>query len=241
MDKTLKLAGIPIGVRTLYDSLTDVGDYEADEAPAFVVETTEEDILDEQQKSIAEAAFEGLPCPAYTPARLENTAVYRKIAAPLPEYDAFVFHGSAVAVDGRAYLFTAKSGTGKTTHTNLWLKNIEGSFVVNGDKPILRLIDGKPFVCGTPWMGKEGMGCAVNVPLHAICFLNRGTENRIEKTEFSALFSRLIGQAYRPPDGKLVAQTVRLLEQICKGANLYTLFCTMEDEAAAVSFGGMSR
>lgn len=240
MKKKLKLAGLTVEIHTLFDSLRDTEAYETDDEPMFSVSITEQDILAERKKSMAECAYEGIPYPDYSQAELENTAVYRKLAAKLPEYDAFVFHGSAVAVGNRAYLFTAKSGTGKTTHTNLWLKNIEGSFVVNGDKPIIRIMDGKPFVCGTPWMGKEGYGCNKTVPLSAICLLNRGQENRIERTEFAKVYPRLIGQSYRPENGALVAKTVKLLEKTGKTAPIYELYCNMEDEAAVVAFGGMS-
>ena len=127
MDKKIKLANIPIEIHTLFDSLFHTEEYETDETPDFTVCTTEQDIIAEQKKSIAECAYEGIPYPNYSPAELENTAIYRKIADKLPEYDGLVFHGSAVAVGEKAFLFTAKSGTGKTTHTNLWLKNIKGS------------------------------------------------------------------------------------------------------------------
>lgn len=240
MIKTLKLADIPIRIETLFDFILPTEGYETEEEPAFTVRIMEQDLLKERRKGIAEAIYEGQPCPLYSPAELESTAVYRKIAAKLPEYDAIVFHGSAAAVGEKAYLFTAKSGTGKTTHTNLWLKNIEGSYIVNGDKPILRLMDGKPTVCGTPWMGKEGCGCNKNVPLAALCFLNRGTENRIEKTELSRVYPRLIGQTYRPETGAMVAKTVRILEKIGQSVPLYELFCNMEDEAARVSYKGMA-
>ena len=240
MIKTLKLAEIPIRIETLFDFILPTEGYETEEEPAFTVHITERDILTERKKSIAEALHEGQACPLYSPAELESTAVYRKIAAKLPEYDAVVFHGSAVAVGEKAYLFTARSGTGKTTHTDLWLKNIEGSYIVNGDKPILRLLDGRPTVCGTPWMGKEGRGCNKNVPLAALCFLNRGTENRIEKTELARVYPRLIGQTYRPETGAMVAKTVRILEKIGQSVPLYELFCNMEDEAARVSCEGMT-
>ena len=240
MNKRIKIAGIPIEIHTLFDSLVNAADYETNENPDFTVCITEQDIIAEKNKSMKECAYEGIVYPNYSPAELENTAIYRKIAAKLPEYDAFVFHGSAVAVKEKAYLFTAKSGTGKTTHTDLWLKNIEGSYVVNGDKPILRIINGKPFVFGTPWMGKEGYGCNKNVPLCAICFLNRGIENHIEKTEFGKVFPRLIGQTHRPENGALVVKTIKLLERIGQCVPIYELFCNMENEAATVSFGGMS-
>lgn len=240
MNLKIELAGIPIEIHTIFDFLLNTEEYKTVKAPAFTVEICEQDIFFERQKCIFEAEYEGLPIPNYTPAQLESTAVYRKIAEKLPEYNAFVFHGSAVAVENKAYLFTAKSGTGKTTHTNLWLKNIEGSFIVNGDKPILRIMDGKPFVCGTPWMGKENMGCCKNIPLHSICFVNRSGENRIEKTEFSKVYPRLLSQIYRPTEGVSLVKTIKLLEKISEHVPIYELYCNMEDEAASVSFGGMN-
>lgn len=240
MEKRIRLAGIPIEIHTLYDSLLNTESYETAEEPFFTVSTTEQDILAEQQKSLAEAAYEGLAYPGYSPPELENTAVYRKIADALPDYDGFVFHGSAVAVGEQAYLFTARSGMGKSTHTALWLKNIPGSYIVNGDKPVIRLIGGTPFVCGTPWMGKEACGCNRMVPLRSICFLHRGQANRLELTDFKTTYPRLIGQAYRGQSGAHIAKTVKLLEKVGQSVSLYELFCNMEDEAAAVSFGGMS-
>ena len=239
MNKIIKLAGIPIEIHTLFDFLINTEAYEADEKPAFTVCTSWQDIAEEQRKSIEVANYESIPYPNYSPAELESTAIYRKIADKLPEYDGFVFHGSAVAIGNKAFLFTAKSGTGKTTHTNLWLKNIEGSYVVNGDKPILRIINGKAFVCGTPWMGKEGYGCNKAVPLSALCFLNRGNENRIQNVAFQMIYPQLIGQCYRPKNGVLLAKTVKLLEKIGELVPIYELFCNMEDEAAFVSFKGM--
>lgn len=239
MIKKIQLAGVPIEIHTIYNSLFRTGEYETDIPPAFTVRITEQDIINEQKISMREAAYEGFKYPDYSPSELENTAVYRKIATNIIDFDGFVFHGSAVAVGEKAYLFTAKSGTGKTTHTKLWLKNIDGSYVVNGDKPIIRIIDGKPFVCGTPWMGKEGYGCNKIVPLSAICFLNRGEKNYIEKTIFSKVYPKLIGQTYRPENASLLVKTIKLLEKIGRNVPVYELYCNMEDEAARVSFGGM--
>ena len=237
--KRIRLAEIPIEIHSLYDSVPHAEEYETADAPAFTVSIEEQDILDEQRKSMAEAAYEGIVYPGYSAPELESTAIYRKIAAKLPEYDAFVFHGSAVAVGDRAYLFTAKSGTGKTTHTRLWLKNIADSYVVNGDKPIIRLIDNTAYVCGTPWMGKEGYGCNRVVPLAAVCLIDRGQSNRIERVEFQRVYPRLIGQSYRPENGALVVKTVRLLERLGRYVPIYELACNMEDEAAFVAFEGI--
>ncbi len=239
MYKVIKIADIPIGIHTLYDPLYNAEPFVTEQKPLFTVSVTEHDIINEQKKVMAEAAFEKKPCPSYSAAALENTAVYRKIAAKLPEYNACVFHGAAVAIGNKAFLFTAKSGTGKTTHARLWLKNIDGSYIVNGDKPVLRIMDGKPFVCGTPWMGKENLGCNKNVPLFAICFLHRATVNHLEPTEAEKALPRLIGQSHRPADGDLIEKTVRLLSDVRRSVGLYDLYCNMEDEAVSVAYGGM--
>ena len=226
-------------IHTLYALPSFAEDYATEEAPAFTVHITEQDIRDEREKSMAECAREGIPYPGFTPAELESTAVCRRIAAKLPEYDALVFHGSAVAVGDRAFLFAAKSGTGKTTHTGLWLKNIPGSYVVNGDKPILRIIDGRPCVCGTPWMGKEKYGCSRIVPLSAVCFLNRESGNRIGRIGLAEAFPRLIAQSYRPDNAAMLEKTLSLLKTIGQSVPLYDLFCNMDDAAAILSYGEM--
>lgn len=242
MKKIIKIADIPIEINTVYNSFTDAfNEYKTDEVPMLSIGITEQDIINERKKVIDECAYEGVIYPEYSKEQLENTAVYRKIANELPLFDAFVFHGSAVAVDNNAYLFTAKSGTGKTTHTNLWLKNIKGSYVVNGDKPIIRIINEKPFVCGTPWMGKEGFGCNKIVPLNAICFLSRAKENSIEATNFAEVLPNLIGQSYRPMDGAMLIKSIKLLEKIGNNISFYRLFCNMSDNAALVAFKGMCK
>ena len=112
--------------------------------------------------------------------------------------------------------------------------------IINGDKPLIRVENSVATVYGTPWMGKEGYGCNRVLPLAAICLLNRGAENRIEKTAFAKVYPRLLGQVYRPPDGAQFVKTVKLLERIGQSVPLYELYCNMENEAALVAFGGMS-
>lgn len=239
MKTRLKIADIVFEITTVFDCLKNTEDYCTDAPFDVKIELKNEDIEDERIKSIRECEYENIPYPDYPDYMLENTAVYRKIAAVLPNFDAFVFHGSAVAKDNKAYIFTAKSGTGKTTHTDLWLKNIDGSFIINGDKPIIRMIENKPFVYGTPWMGKENSGTNKKVPLFAVCRLERSKENRIEKSSFQELFPFLLGQCYRPTDGALLNKTVKDLTDIMSAVKLYTLYCNKEDEAAFTAYNGL--
>ncbi len=206
----------------------------------FTVSVDQNDIIFEKNKCIEESEYENIPYQNFPDEYLETTAIYRKIAQVLPKYNAIIFHGSAVAVENKAYIFTAKSGTGKTTHTLLWLKNIKNSFIVNGDKPIIRIFDNGIKVCGTPWCGKENLGANVQIPLSSICILNRGETNTIEKITFNDAISMLIGQTYCSPDTEILTETLKTLEKITNNVTLYKLYCNMEDDASLVAFKAMS-
>ncbi len=235
---TITLAGLTIAIEHNFERFRDFAkDFITDfDVVDFTVSVSNEDIeterkLVEKQKQQDGQAF------SYTDAMLEETAVYRKIADNLIKYNAVVFHGSAVAVGEKAVLFTALSGVGKTTHTKLWLKNIKDSFVVDGDKPILRFMNDTLYVCGTPWNGKERMGCNKNVPLTSICKINRSETNRIERANPSAFIPTLLEQMHRTD----YAKQIRILEQIAKTIPFYDLYCNMEDDAALLSFREMMR
>ncbi|MBR6848766.1 MAG: hypothetical protein IKM88_00825, partial [Lachnospiraceae bacterium] len=121
------------------------------------IRITQEDIVYERQKSEQEDIAEGIPIRQFSEEYLETLAVYRKIAEQMPFYDTFLFHGSAIAVDGTGYLFTAKSGTGKSTHTRLWRELLgQRATMINDDKPLIRVnVDGNAVIYGTPWDGKH--------------------------------------------------------------------------------------
>lgn len=240
MKTVVKIAEIPFEADTLFDaSVQAFAAYQTDEAPLFTIKTEAKDIEKERRHAILSASHEKKTCPHFSREQLESTALCRKIAEQLPRYDAFLFHGAAVAVGENAFLFTAPSGTGKTTHARLWCKNIDGAFMVNGDKPIVRLIEGKPFVCGTPWQGKENLGCAKIFPLCAIAFLHRSDENRVEKAKNTDAALRLLRQTFRPTNGEAIRKTMDLLQKTEKTVPLYELFCNCDDDAATVAFNEM--
>lgn len=242
MKFTISLAGVPIGVESMFDEVYHLcRDYLTDEAPCFTVAVTPADVAFEREKSRREALLEGRFPEAFSDAYLETLAVYRQIAVGLLPRDIFLFHGSVVAVDGAAYLFTALSGTGKTTHTELWLRHVPGSFIVNGDKPLLRVTKDGVLSCGTPWAGKEGKNRNCMTPLAAICLLERGKTNEIEEITFSEAFSVLLQQSYRPRQPEAMRKTLELLKQAGNLLRFYRLRCNMEPEAARVAFEGMQR
>ena len=134
---TIKVAGLAIGIDNRFEYITRLAaDYLTDEPPLFTVRATEEDIAEEARMTDVR----------FPDGYLESIVSYRKIAEILPTYDAFVFHGAVLNYGGHALAFTAKSGTGKTTHTRLWLSEFgDKVHYLNGDKPIIRFIDGVPY------------------------------------------------------------------------------------------------
>ena len=239
---TISLAGVPIAVSALYPSTERFcRDYLTREDPVCSLALTAQDIVHERQRSAQQDEREGLPPRSFSDAYLETLALYRKLALPLLERDTVIFHGSVLAVDGRAYLFTAPSGTGKTTHTRLWLDQIPGAVVLNGDKPLLRITEGEVLACGTPWQGKENYGCNLNLPLKAVCILTRAQENHIEPVTMSQALGTLIQQTHRPEGTQALLKTLELVGRLGSQVKLYRLGCNMDPGAAWVSYEGMRK
>lgn len=96
-------------------------------------------------------------------------------------FDTLLIHASLVRNGGYGYAFTAKSGTGKSTHTQLWLDNIPGSDLMNDDNPVVRVIDGKAYIYGSPWSGKTPCYRNIKAPIGALTQIVRAKENRVER------------------------------------------------------------
>lgn len=238
----IRLAGVTIAIHSLYDEIyTMCRDYLTDGDEAFTVTVRPEDIAFEREKSIRQAQVERRPVAVYPDAYLETLAVYRQIAVHMLNFDTCLMHGSAVAVGDEAFLFTAPSGVGKTTHTGLWLSHIPGAFIVNGDKPLIRVDESGCVVCGTPWAGKEGLQTNVTVPLSAICILTRGEQNSIEPVSFHEVYPVLFAQIYKPSDREEVVKTMNIIKRIAQTVRFFRLRCNREPDAAFVSFEGMRK
>lgn len=224
---SVSLAGYTIEVDALFASTEYYcRDYLSREPADFSVSICQADIDYELVSS------SGMSNPAY----LETLALLRRISEKLIDYNTILFHGSVLAVDGKAYLFTAPSGTGKTTHSRLWLENVPGSHILNGDKPFLRIKDdGLVLACGSPWRGKENYGVNEILPLEGICFLERDTYNHIEPVACKDVLGRLVRQTFRPADPQLMLKALQLSGIIGQSVRLYCMGCTMDPEAARVS------
>ena len=196
----IKIAGFTASVTSLFDSTKDYcRSYLSDDAPDFSIRVKPEDLVYEQDFLDAEAEEEGLRRRKFTDPFLERAAIQRMVAENLISRDVLLLHGSTVAVDGQAYLFTAPCGTGKSTHTRLWRELFgDRAVMVNDDKVFLQLRQEGVWAYGSPWMGKHGIGTNISVPLKGICFLQRGTENRVQKATPEKWLPELIRQCFLP-------------------------------------------
>ncbi|MBQ5349498.1 MAG: hypothetical protein IIU41_00465 [Oscillospiraceae bacterium] len=243
MDGVYRFAELNIAVRSLFRDVHDYcAEFHTDAEADFAVETSAEDIAFERTRAAASDAALGRPSRAYTDGYLEELAVYRKIAERLPLYDTVLFHGSALAADGEGYLFTAPSGTGKSTHARLWRELLGDRVVmINDDKPLLRVTEEGVTVYGTPFRGKHGLGGDVSAPLRSIGLLSRGEENDVRTITASDAFPRLLRQAYRPSDGPALKATLAILERLARTVRFFDMKCNTDVSAAAAAFGAMSK
>ena len=239
----MKIAGHTASVRGLVECTPAFfRPYLTEEAPDFDAVVTRQDLEFEADALLKEALEEGFRVRKFTEPFLERAAIQRKFAEYLFDRDTLLLHGSTVAVDGKAYLFTARCGTGKSTHTRLWRELFgDRAVMVNDDKPFIRITKDGVFACGSPWSGKHGLDTNITVPLRGICLLERGKENRIEKAEKEGLLPMLRAQSYQPLDPGKEQRFLQLVDILAETVPLWQMQCTKDIDAAAVAFGAMSQ
>ena len=238
----MEIAGFTAQVCSCFDSTKDYcRKYLTDKPADFSVSVTE-DMLDfEQQALDLEAEQEGMRKRAFTRPFLERAAIQRQVAEQLLDRGVLLFHGSALAADGKGYLFTAPCGTGKSTHARLWLRELgDRAQIINDDKPFLRLTDGQFLVCGAPWSGKHGLDNNICVPLQAICILERGKENRIAPAPSSEVRDFLAHQCLVPRQTERQKAFEQLVQALTDTVPVYSMQCTPQPEAARMAFEAMA-
>lgn len=160
----------------------------------------------------------------------------------LLKFDGMLLHASAVMMDGWAYLFSAASGTGKSTHTTLWRQVFgeDRALILNDDKPALRFENGRFYAYGTPWSGKTDMNINCRVPLAGICMLGRGEKNIIEPYGGAEAVHALLEQTIRPRNPALSLNLLELVDKLFAEVPVWKMQCNMDPEAARVSYAAMS-
>ncbi|MDO4883195.1 MAG: hypothetical protein Q3975_07570, partial [Oscillospiraceae bacterium] len=128
------------------------------------------------------------------------------------------------------------------THTSYW-RELFGDKVtmINDDKPIIRKIDGKFYVCSTPWMGKSNIGTNLNAPVKAVYVLKRGDENRAEQVSPAKVFRELLEATLLPDKRENTAKLLELYDGLFSQAKLVELYCKPEIEAAKTAYNAVNK
>lgn len=158
----------------------------------------------------------------------------------LLDFDGMMLHASAVAVDGRAYLFSANSGVGKSTHTSLWKQLIPSAVIVNDDKPAIRFRNGNLYVYGTPFSGKHDISVNAGFLLGGICFLERGEENSIDEISPAQALPLFLAQSNGMHGADRVEKRLDVTNKVLSAAILYKMKCNMDISSAKMAYEKMN-
>lgn len=169
-----------------------------------------------------------------------NNAVMLCFAFAGADKSTMLIHASCICCGEEAYAFLAKSGTGKSTHTSLWLRNVEGCELLNDDNPVVRIIDGKSFIYGSPWSGKTPCYRNIKARLGGMAQIERSQENKLQPLSVIDSFTRLVMSISSMRwDRDIFLKTCDNISAIIESTPVYDMYCRPDREAALVSSNGM--
>lgn len=199
----------------------------SEEKPDYTITMTKEDLENEASNSSDGKVY----------VNEEISALYRKIADLLVEDNIVVFHSSAICVNGSAFLITARSGVGKSTHARNLKEFIGEEFkYINDDKPLVKVGDDIT-VFSTPWNGKERRGSDISAPLKAILFLNRGETNTYRKIDNKEeIYIKMLSQIYLPKEKSKREKALKVADNLLKNVNFYEINVTKDIESAKMTY-----
>ena len=169
--------------------------------------------------------------------RLVRFALWIAYGLVTMPHQTVAIHTSVIEYKGRTVLFLGESGTGKSTHTRLWRENIEGAVLLNDDSPMLRIIDGKPWMFGSPWRGKTPCYKQESYPLAACVRLSQAPYNKIQRLSIPQAYAALHPSC--PPDfaydDALYDYISETIGEVLAQVPLYHLACLPDADAARLS------
>ena len=224
----IEIANIVLEINAFNEStLKYCGDFLSNKEPKYVITMAQEDL--ENEKHINEDGK------VY--ASEEISALYRKIADLFIERNIVVFHGSSFKVNDYAFIVTARSGVGKSTHVNL-LKELLGNDLVyiNDDKPLLEVNNNNLMLYSSPWNGKERRGNNTKAPLKAIIFLNRGNNTYRQLNNSEEVYFKLLSQIYLPRDKQKREKALKIIDILLKSVNFYEINVNKEIDSASMTY-----
>lgn len=232
MGLNIELAGIAVEILEPLPYLIEhCAQWQTDRTPEWTITTGPEDL--EREKEAAEGDF--------STGYLQMLAVLRKFCLQASQRGILLFHASALQIDGKAYLFTAPSGTGKSTHARLW-REAFGSRVtmINDDKPLIRLENGRFYAYGTPWNGKHRLSTRTSAEIAGICFLAQGKSNIIQPLNGREALPALMTQIHKPESAESTRDYLMLVSRLAQTVPVWRMECTISPEAAQLSYRTMT-
>lgn len=231
--KIYRIAEMNIAVKAKYedtyrymqDFLTDSQDYE------LYIEPTDEMIRYEAELG------EEIHGDAGSPYICEAVAILRVICDYIIDKGGFFLHCSCLKYKDEAIIFTAPSGTGKSTHSALWRRHFGDDVVmINDDKPLVREKDGRFYIYGTPWNGKHSIGNNTSAPIRSVVFLSQAPENKAEPISPIDAMALLLQQTVLPSNKAELSKLLDMLGRLVENIPMYRLGCTISDEAVTTIY-----
>ena len=241
-DFRIELAGVPIRVKCQFrENRTFFQDYLTEKDALLTINPSADDLAQMQADFDRMDEAEDVPKHRRAETFLENNAIHALLAEKLVAYDVLLMHGSALCMDGQGIVFTAKSGTGKSTHARLWREAFgDRVWMVNDDKPLLKITETGVTVWGTPWDGKHRLSRNAGAPLKVIVNLCRDETNHIEPMAKADAFPVLMKQCFVSRNPATMARIMDLEKRLLNAVDFYTLGCNMERSAAVVAWEGIN-
>ena len=202
-------------------------DYETNEADyELEVKVTDEMIAYEHRLNME---IHGDPM---ADALCEAVAVLRVICDYIIDRHGFFLHCSCLKYENKAIVFTAPSGTGKSTHARLWREYFGDKVeMINDDKPLVREKNGAFIIYGTPWNGKHRIGSNISAPISAIFFLEQAKENKTERIDTVTALTLLLQQTVIPQTKGALQKLLDMLSKLIEDVPMYKLYCDISHEA----------
>ena len=224
----IKIADIVVEVNAFNESTKKYcSDFLCEEDSNYVITMTKEDLENEVHIQEDGKVY----------ASEEISALYRKIANLFIERNIVVMHGSSFKVGNYAFIVTARSGVGKSTHVNLLRQLLGNEFsYINDDKPLLEVNDDNCMLYSSPWNGKERRGNNTSAPLKAIIFLNRGDNTYRKIDNKQEIYFKLLTQIYLPTDKSKREKALKIIDVLLKRLNFYEINVNKELDSASMTY-----
>ena len=223
MELNVRLAGITIGIKSKYNYIAEpLKEFVTDELNISMKVVADENDIDYEwfcfvkERLYSKSSFrKGLE------PLLEKNAIFRKIVDKISDYSVLLIHGVVISNGKDAFLISAPSGIGKTTRAIKFISKNPDFYILNGDKPLLRLEEDKVVACGSPWKGKEQYGINGETPLRAILLLERSERTILTELDFENAFTNMLEQVYLPDDKESAIKVLHLVNKLCKKVKIF--------------------